>query len=48
VSEKLRANTVTVLEAAESRSVTSHEAARSLAQERVRAAMLLRGKPLPH
>jgi glutamate dehydrogenase (NAD(P)+) len=48
VSEKLRSNTVQVLEEAESRSVTSHEAARSLAKERVRAAMLLRGKPLPH
>lgn len=48
VSDKLRSNTVQVLDAAESRSVTSHEAARSLAQERVRAAMLLRGKSLPH
>ena len=48
VSDKLRSNTVQVLEKAEAESITSHEAARALAQERVRAAMLLRGKPLAH
>ena len=48
VSEKLRSNTVEVLEATAERNTTSHEAARSLAQDRVRAAMLLRGKPLQH
>lgn len=48
VSDKLRSNTVQVLEKAETEAITSHEAARALAQERVRAAMLLRGKPLAH
>ena len=48
VSEKLRSNAVQVLDAAEERGVTPHAAARSLAQERVRAAMRLRGKPLAH
>lgn len=47
VSEKLRANTRTVLDTAADRAVTPHTAARALAQERVKAAMLLRGKPLP-
>lgn len=48
VSQKLRANTVLVLEEARSRSVTTHQAARGLAQERVRKAMQLRGKVLTH
>ena len=47
VSEKLRANTIQVLDEAQHRAVTSHEAARLLAQERVRAAMQLRGRSLP-
>ncbi|MCW2130863.1 Glu/Leu/Phe/Val family dehydrogenase [Arthrobacter sp. VKM Ac-2550] len=47
VSSKLRANTVQVLEETERRGGTSHEAARGLAQERVKRAMQLRGKPLP-
>lgn len=46
VSAKLRANTNQVLEEALRRGGTSHEAARALAQERVRVAMELRGKPL--
>lgn len=46
VSEKLRANTVRVLDEAQVRSVTPHRAARALAQERVRAAMRLRGRSL--
>ncbi len=48
VSTTLRANVVDVLETAESRAVTPHSAARSLAEDRVRAAMALRGRPLPH
>lgn len=48
VSEKLRANTVRVLDEARVRSVTPHRAARALAQERVRAAMRLRGRSLVH
>jgi glutamate dehydrogenase (NAD(P)+) len=48
VSQKLRANTIQVLEEARSRSVTTHQAARGLAQERVRKAMQLRGKVLTH
>ncbi|GAA3699490.1 Glu/Leu/Phe/Val dehydrogenase [Arthrobacter ginkgonis] len=47
VSSKLRANTLQVLEETERRGGTSHEAARALAQERVKRAMQLRGKPLP-
>lgn len=46
VSAKLRANTNQVLEESFRRGGTSHEAARALAQERVRVAMELRGKPL--
>lgn len=46
VSAKLRANTNQVLEETLRRGGTSHEAARALAQERVRVAMELRGKPL--
>jgi glutamate dehydrogenase (NAD(P)+) len=48
VSQKLRANTIQVLQEARSRSVTTHQAARGLAQERVRKAMQLRGKVLAH
>lgn len=44
VSAKLRANANTTLDAAEKTAVTTHEAAQLLAQERVRAAMELRGK----
>lgn len=47
VSEKLRGNTVQVLQEARSRSVTTHQAARALAQERVGEAMRLRGRSLP-
>jgi glutamate dehydrogenase (NAD(P)+) len=44
VSQKMRANTDTVLEAAERDGVTSHEAARTLAADRVRTAMRLKGR----
>ncbi|WP_374999836.1 Glu/Leu/Phe/Val dehydrogenase [Aeromicrobium sp. CTD01-1L150] len=47
VSERLRANTTEVLQEARSRSVTTHQAARALAQDRVREAMRLRGRSLP-
>lgn len=47
VSTKLRANTLQVLEETERRGGTSHGAARALAQERVKRAMEMRGKPLP-
>lgn len=47
VSSKLRANTDLVLAEAERHDTTTHEAARALAQQRVRTAMALRGKPLP-
>src|SRR5699024_7943148 len=43
VSEKLRANAITTLDEAARYSETTHEAARRLAQQRVRAAMDLRG-----
>lgn len=46
VSGKLRANTVTVLAEAERLDSTTHHAARSLAQARVRKAMDYRGKRL--
>ncbi|HEX9088168.1 MAG TPA: Glu/Leu/Phe/Val dehydrogenase, partial [Arthrobacter sp.] len=46
VSHKLRANTAIVLAEAEKLDSTTHHAARSLAQSRVRRAMELRGKPL--
>jgi glutamate dehydrogenase (NAD(P)+) len=46
VSEKLRANTVQVLEEAAARSLTPHSAARTLAQERVLKAMRLHGKSM--
>ena len=45
VSHKLRANTAIVLAEAEKLDSTTHHAARSLAQSRVRRAMELRGKP---
>lgn len=48
VSEKLRANTVQILQEAQGRSITTHQAARGLAQELVRRAMYLRGKSLVH
>jgi glutamate dehydrogenase (NAD(P)+) len=48
VSEKLRMNTVQVLQEARSRHVTTHQAAREIAQDRVRKAMRLRGKVLGH
>ena len=43
ISTKIQANVVTVLDEAERRQVTSHEAAQLIAQERVRAAMQVRG-----
>jgi glutamate dehydrogenase (NAD(P)+) len=46
VSDKLRANTITVLTEATRMNSTTHAAARFLAQERVRKAMRLRGKSL--
>lgn len=47
VSTKLRANTAQVIHETERRGSTSHEAARALAEDRVKRAMDLRGKPLP-
>jgi glutamate dehydrogenase (NAD(P)+) len=44
ISEKLRSNVVTVLERSRATGVTTHQAALLLAQERVRKAMLLRGR----
>ncbi|GAA1713484.1 Glu/Leu/Phe/Val family dehydrogenase [Propioniferax innocua] len=46
VAERIRENTETVLQASTDRGITSHEAARTLAQERVRKAMDLRGRSL--
>lgn len=47
VSSKLRTNAVTTLDEAQRSGETTHEAARRLAQERVRAAMDLRGRRVP-
>ncbi|MDA2813901.1 NAD-glutamate dehydrogenase [Nocardiopsis sp. RSe5-2] len=44
VSERLRANTLHVLDEAERGALTSHEAARRLAERRVRTAMEIRGR----
>jgi glutamate dehydrogenase (NAD(P)+) len=44
VSEKLRANAARVVVEARDRGTTTHVAARELAQERVLAAMRLRGR----
>jgi glutamate dehydrogenase (NAD(P)+) len=44
ISTKLRANAIAVLEASRREAVTTHEAAYKLAQDRVRAAMALRGQ----
>jgi len=44
ISSKLRANTLTVLEESRRRGITTHEAARALAQDRVRRAMELKGR----
>jgi glutamate dehydrogenase (NAD(P)+) len=44
ISTKLRQNTLTVVTEALSRSLTTHAAVQKLAQERVRAAMMLRGQ----
>ncbi|MGW1027963.1 hypothetical protein ACWD4J_30480 [Streptomyces sp. NPDC002577] len=44
ISQRLRANAVTVLEEAERRDTTPHAAARSLAEERVRTAMRSKGR----
>ncbi|MEA2498675.1 MAG: glutamate dehydrogenase [Actinomycetota bacterium] len=44
ISEKMRANARSVVEAARKADVTTHEAATSLAQARVRAAMDLKGR----
>lgn len=47
ISEKLRANTVTVLDDSRRRGTTTHAAALAMAQARVRTAMELRGHPAP-
>jgi glutamate dehydrogenase (NAD(P)+) len=47
ISEKLRANAVGVLDESRRHGITTHEAALVQAQERVRAAMELRGQPAP-
>ncbi|MPZ62969.1 MAG: Glu/Leu/Phe/Val dehydrogenase [Propionibacteriales bacterium] len=47
ISTKLRTNTQTVLEEAARRDVGTHEAARSVAQDRVRRAMDLKGRIRP-
>jgi glutamate dehydrogenase (NAD(P)+) len=44
VSAKMRENTVTVVTEARNRKLTTHAAAQDIAQERVRAAMQLRGR----
>ncbi|MBC9724247.1 Glu/Leu/Phe/Val dehydrogenase [Streptomyces sp. TRM68367] len=44
ISDRLRANAVTVLEEARRRETTPHLAGRSLAEDRVRAAMLSKGR----
>jgi glutamate dehydrogenase (NAD(P)+) len=44
ISEKMRANARSVVEAARSKGVTTHVAATQLSQERVRAAMDLKGR----
>lgn len=44
ISQRLRVNAVTVLEEARSRATTPHVAGRSLAEERVRAAMRSKGR----
>jgi glutamate dehydrogenase (NAD(P)+) len=44
ISAKLRQNTVTVVTEARARDLTTHATAREIAQERVRAAMRLRGQ----
>ncbi|MBB5895264.1 Glu/Leu/Phe/Val family dehydrogenase [Kutzneria kofuensis] len=44
ISSKLRANAATVLEAASTTGATPHQAARALAEQRVRTAMELRGR----
>jgi glutamate dehydrogenase (NAD(P)+) len=44
ISAKMRQNTLTVLTEARNRHLTTHAAAQELAQERVRAAMVLRGQ----
>ncbi|MEV6841591.1 Glu/Leu/Phe/Val dehydrogenase dimerization domain-containing protein [Streptomyces sp. NPDC051133] len=47
ISQRLRANAVTVLEEAQRRGTTPHSAGRSLAEERVRAAMRSKGRLNP-
>lgn len=47
ISEKLRANSVGVLEESRRLGITTHEAALVQAQQRVRTAMELRGQPAP-
>lgn len=44
ISEKMRANAQTVVEAGRADNVTTHDAATAIAQERVRAAMDLKGR----
>lgn len=47
ISTRLRANAVTVLEEAQRRATTPHTAGRTLAEERVRAAMRSKGRLRP-
>ena len=47
ISSKLRGNTALVIDESLKRGVTPHEAARSIAQERVHTAMELRGQLNP-
>jgi glutamate dehydrogenase (NAD(P)+) len=44
ISTRMRQNTLAVLTEARIRNLTTHAAARRLSQERVRAAMMLRGQ----
>ena len=44
ISTKMRQNTLTVVTEARNRQLTTHAAAHEVAQERVRAAMMLRGQ----
>jgi glutamate dehydrogenase (NAD(P)+) len=48
VSRQMRQNAVTVLTEARSRHLTTHAAARELAEDRVRTAMILRGRISAH
>jgi glutamate dehydrogenase (NAD(P)+) len=48
ISTKMRQNAVTVLTEARNVNLTTHAAARELAQDRVRTAMILRGRIPAH